>query len=139
MKLVGEFVLTPPGTPVGKDAAILSLMVKNCSASELYFCARFAFAPFVGEVWPTLTAPSGSVVPFAARVRLASLHAADFILLQPGEATVAGVRLARYFKLEQPGTYRLSAKYVCREVPPELAKLPVFVGELESDAVEFTV
>jgi hypothetical protein len=134
-----EFVLTAPPLSIGSGThPIVGLMIRNESNAERYFCARFAVAPFVGDIWPTLTGPSGNEVSFALRVRLGPIRSSDFILLAPGEAILAGFQLRRFFRCDQPGRYHLSAKYVSREVPTELATRPVFVGELTS-AVQFTV
>lgn len=117
----------------------MGMTLRNQSDRELYFCARFAVAPVVGEVWPTLVGPTRDAIPFALRVRLAGLRASDFILLAPGEAILAGFAIRRFFNFAQPGRYELSAKYVSREIPPELTKLPVFVGVVESPVVTFSV
>lgn len=135
-----EFVLTAPTQPVGTDnQLVVGLMLTNRSSREMYFNCRFAVVPTAGDVWPNLAAPSGNDVPFALRVRLAPLRGSDFMLLRPNEGVVAGVSLRKLFSIKERGTYRLSAKYVSKEVPPELNSLTVFTGAVEANPIVFTI
>jgi hypothetical protein len=135
-----EFALTAPGQPIGPDSQlVVGLMLTNRSHREMYFNCRFAVVPAAGDVWPSLFSPSGSEVPYALRVRLAALRASDFMLLKPNQAVVAGVALRRLFNLKEHGGYKLSARYVSRETPPELASSPIFHGEIDAPPITFTI
>jgi hypothetical protein len=130
------FSLTGPGHPVGlNDQVIIGFTLRNPAQQARYFNARFAVAPSVGEIRPTVIDPSGKEAPFAVRVRLGPLLASDFVHLQPGEAVSAGFPLRHYYKINTPGTYVVSATYVASEVPQDLEKLPVFQGTLKADPI----
>jgi hypothetical protein len=140
MSHAAEFALTAPPQPIAPDnQLVIGFMLTNRFEREMYFNTRFAVVPSVGDVWPTLIGPSGNPVPYALRVRMAPLHASDFLLLKPNESVLAGAALRKLFRLTEPGVYKLSAKYVSNEVPPELKDRLVFVGELESKPVSFTI
>jgi hypothetical protein len=135
-----EFVLTAPPSPIRTGSQpVVGVMIRNRSKRELYFCARFAVAPFIGDIWPALKGPSGDDIPFALRVRLAPVRGSDFILLAPGEAILTGFQVRRFFELGQQGQYSLSAKYVTQEIPSEMATLPVFREQVECSPVSFSL
>lgn len=135
-----EFVLTAPSEPIGPDnQLVIGFMLTNRFERDMYFNTRFAVAPTIGDIWPTLIAPSGTAVPFALRVRLAPLLSGDFLALKPNQTVMAGTVLRKLFRITERGVYKLSAKYVSHEVPPELGTRPTFVGEVEAKPITFTL
>jgi hypothetical protein len=135
-----EFILTGPRHPVApSDQVMIRIILRNRAAKARYFNARFNVAPLRGEVTPTVLDPSGTDVPFNSRIKMAPPLSIDFVLLQPDEVVQGGFPLRYYYNLKTPGTYVVSATYQAKEIPVDLAKLDVFTGELEAQAIRVVI
>ncbi len=134
-----EFSITLPSGFVPRgEKVILNMELRNVTAEPIYVNARFAVVPRIGDVRTTVR--KGDLeVPFHIRVRMRALLASDFVLLKPSERVVAGYELTRGYRLEEPGTYDVSAEYVSEEVPKELRKENVLTGRLRSETVRLTL
>ena len=136
------YITLPRGKVMKGDQIILNMMLENLGEDRCYVNTRFAVAPVAGDV-RLCVKRSGQggdqELPFQLRVRLPQLKNSDFLLLGPGEQVVAGYRLLRGFRLDQPGTYEVQADYVSGKVPPELEGLSVFTGKLSSTPRSVTI
>ncbi len=131
-------IALPSGTVPRGEKVIVNMELHNGTDEPIYVNARFAVVPQIGDVRPTVR-KGDHEVPFRFRVRMRALLSSDFVLLKPDERVVAGYELTRGYRLEEAGTYDVSAEYVSEEVPKELQKENVFTGRLRSDVVRLTL
>jgi hypothetical protein len=133
------FSICVPSDPVAAAAkVVLNMEIENQGNEPIYVNARFAVVPEFGDIRPTIRL-DGQTLPFKFRVRLAPLKNGDFLLLEPGERTVAGCCLSKGFDLSRPGTYEISAEYVNEVTPAGFQGKAVFQGRLKSEQVRLVV
>ncbi|HVL98570.1 MAG TPA: hypothetical protein VM324_04685 [Egibacteraceae bacterium] len=134
-------VATPKASyRIEDDTVPIRVMLFNDGDEPVTVNARFAVSGEAGpgEVALEVHAPSGEVLPFAARVNIGQPMAEDFTVVSPHCFVGKQVDLLDYFHVDAAGTYELTAVYDNRwsgdGAPPA-----AWTGKLRSPASAFEI
>jgi hypothetical protein len=114
-KSVLEIKLASQKVNQGQDISF-AVQLKNTGAQTLWVNQRMllniSHSPvMMRELWLDVVGPNGEQIPFSSHVRAGEAAARDFGVLKPGQVFSKQINLSKYFKLEKPGVYQITAHY----------------------------